>query len=248
MALSHAAAKHERLAIHVWQNAGSEQLIFVPTYHTIIVMTIPVLKGRYTVLDEEARYWCVLKCLHCISFSHTSRKDEELELQIAFHTQRAAQLKRLLNSRRCISRKLPPEILAEVFLFQAVILRAERIAQHLEEGSAATHRSFYKWINVAQVCHHWREVALNCAALWTWFAFEEHIADSFLNLLNDRTRDLPVTVVLTINPPKQRCDACIDINMFSERGFHSIAMIKSLFWRFLGYAGNYFTLRDSNTT
>ncbi|KAI0050432.1 hypothetical protein FA95DRAFT_1570642 [Auriscalpium vulgare] len=50
--------------------------------------------------------------------------------------------------------RLPPELLAMVFSF------CEK-NEPWERPSGSSH-----WIKVAQVCHHWRQVALDCASLW----------------------------------------------------------------------------------
>ncbi|KAH9927141.1 uncharacterized protein BXZ73DRAFT_102730 [Epithele typhae] len=163
-------------------------------------------------LDEEAAKW----------------SDHELEAQIAFHTAQAARLKHLYNMRAAGVSKLPPEILSEVFLFQAAILREDRIALHCLEGSASLRHPFYRWLNVAHVCHHWRSVALRCSHLWTWVAFEERVHSDFIQTIIDRSRGLPLTVFLSANLSGTRCDACINLEVFQERANAAIDMTKTL--------------------
>lgn len=122
------------------------------------------------------------------------------------------QLKHALNSRRPTIAKLPPEILAEVFLHHAVIVQHERVALHEERGGAEIHKSFYEWTNVTQVCHHWRNVALKCPHLWTWLAFEERVHSDFTDMIAQRSRKLPLTVILTINSQTMHCDVCLDMD------------------------------------
>ncbi|RPD66706.1 hypothetical protein L226DRAFT_608011 [Lentinus tigrinus ALCF2SS1-7] len=155
-------------------------------------------------------------------------EQRELREQIAFHVAQAARLKRDLNSCNRTVIRLPPEILAEVFMCQAAILRKERVALHVAEGETEIHKSFYQWLNVAQVCHHWREIALNCANLWTWIAFEERIRYWYIQNLVKRTRGLPLTVVLTVNGPGLHCDSCIDPDTFYHNASCALDLVKEL--------------------
>ncbi|KAI0722194.1 hypothetical protein C8T65DRAFT_691865 [Cerioporus squamosus] len=155
-------------------------------------------------------------------------EQRKLREQIAFHVARATKLKRELNSRNPTVTRLPPEILAEIFLCQAAIIRRERVAVHAAKGDSEIHQSFYKWLNVAQVCHHWREIALNCANLWTWIAFEERIRLWYIRDLVRRARGLPLTVVLTINSPGLHCDSCLNPDAFYQNGSCALDLVKEL--------------------
>ncbi|RDX53599.1 hypothetical protein OH76DRAFT_1398723 [Lentinus brumalis] len=155
-------------------------------------------------------------------------EQRKLREQIAFHVAQATKLKRELNSRNPAVTRLPPEILAEVFLWQAAILRKERVALHEAKGDGDIHQSFYKWLNVSQVCHHWRDVALNCVNLWTWIAFEERIKTWYIRDLVKRARGLPLTVVLTINSPGLHCDSCLNPDTFYHNGSCALDFVKEL--------------------
>ncbi|KAI1789049.1 hypothetical protein LXA43DRAFT_602147 [Ganoderma leucocontextum] len=137
-------------------------------------------------------------------------EQKELREQIAYHDSKVIQLKQALNLQRPTIAKVPPEILAEIFLHQAAIVRGERVALHEDQGGAEIHRSFYEWTNVTQVCHHWRDVALKCPRLWTWLAFEEHVQSQFTDMIAERSHKLPLTVVLTINSQMMHCEVCLD--------------------------------------
>ncbi|PIL36905.1 hypothetical protein GSI_00595 [Ganoderma sinense ZZ0214-1] len=137
-------------------------------------------------------------------------EQKKLKEQILYHANQVIQLKHALNSRRPTIAKLPPEVLAEIFLHQATIVQQERVTLHEEQGGAEIHKSFYEWTNVTQVCHHWRDVALQCPRLWTWLAFEEHVSSHLTDIIAERSHDLPLTVVLTINSQMMHCDVCLD--------------------------------------
>ena len=134
--------------------------------------------------------------------------------QIAFHSHQAAQLRNLLNTRLPIS-KLPPEILSEVFLCQAAMLRQKRMKLHTTSTAEDLdiHTPFYAWLNVSHVCRHWREVALKCANLWTWAVFEELVQRGSIDCLLKRALDLPLTYVHTVNSPNH-CPSCITMDGF----------------------------------
>ncbi|KAI0750593.1 hypothetical protein BC629DRAFT_1598851 [Irpex lacteus] len=96
-----------------------------------------------------------------------ARLAKELKDGIDGHLQAALDMKHRLNSLAptCI---LPPELLAEVFIY-------------LAHSSPPTDRNFsclglpamrtatfpYAWLKVTHVCHHWREVALRAPQLWS---------------------------------------------------------------------------------
>ncbi|OJT13384.1 hypothetical protein TRAPUB_10150 [Trametes pubescens] len=69
--------------------------------------------------------------------------------------------------------KLPPEILSEIFLTHAARVQKDHLEHVLgQRGYAAKVQSYYKWIYVAHVCRHWREVALSCAEFKAYAVFE----------------------------------------------------------------------------
>ncbi|KAI0722210.1 hypothetical protein C8T65DRAFT_734631 [Cerioporus squamosus] len=149
----------------------------------------------------------------------------QLREKIAFHSQEASQLKSLLNSRLPIA-KLPPEILSDVFLIQAAALRQERVVLHTtsKAGDLDIHKSFYRWLNVSHVCRHWRDVALKCANLWTWAAFEERIDEYFIDGLLKRSLTLPLTYVHTINAGSH-CPSCISMDGFYQAGWSGLDLL-----------------------
>ncbi|PIL36907.1 hypothetical protein GSI_00597 [Ganoderma sinense ZZ0214-1] len=60
----------------------------------------------------------------------------------------------------------------------------------------------------------WRDVALNCAKLWTWIAWEERLDFPFIDSLIERTLNLPLTYVHTVNPDIAHCISCVDEESF----------------------------------
>lgn len=64
---------------------------------------------------------------------------------------------RRLNSLLSINR-IPPEILSEIFMYWMTDSRS--ILYYHRPGTRSL------WIQIAQVCHHWREVALSSPRLW----------------------------------------------------------------------------------
>ncbi|KAF8437306.1 hypothetical protein L210DRAFT_2365089 [Boletus edulis BED1] len=81
------------------------------------------------------------------------RVDEEIAKQIRL----LCDLQTQRNSFLPISR-LPIETLAAIFIYSA------RDYHH----SGHPTRTAPDWVNVSYVCRHWRNVALNCATLWSY--------------------------------------------------------------------------------
>ncbi|OJT13385.1 hypothetical protein TRAPUB_10151 [Trametes pubescens] len=86
----------------------------------------------------------------------------------------------------------------------------------------------YKWIKVAHVCRHWREIALNCANLWTWVAFDQHIPTSYSEMLLDRARGLPLMVTFVISDTMGHCEGCVNGDWFYDNFHDQTAEICSL--------------------
>ncbi|KAI0920508.1 hypothetical protein AcW1_002230 [Taiwanofungus camphoratus] len=80
--------------------------------------------------------------------------------------------------------KLPPEILAEVFLIHA--------AQVIAAFSRRVCVGFYDWINVSHVCSHWRSIAIGCARLWSYILMTH---TEWMTVLLDRSKTMPLTVI-----------------------------------------------------
>lgn len=96
-----------------------------------------------------------------------------LEEEINGHKNQVIQKTRELNKLVTIAR-LPPELLTEIFLHYAAVIRSS-FSYYASGifGSGAMHGPRSKrWIRIAHVCHHWREVALGSPRLWSEFSVD----------------------------------------------------------------------------
>lgn len=113
-------------------------------------------------------------------------QDLSLDEQVAYHVNATAELKRQRNCQRSPIYQLPPEILSLIFLIYSKLHEP-----HVEYGA-----STYRWIWIMHVSHHWREVALKTAQLWTNIDVgpsqkaQEHIRASI-----ERSNGAPLTIV-----------------------------------------------------
>ncbi|KAI0308703.1 hypothetical protein OF83DRAFT_1180484, partial [Amylostereum chailletii] len=92
-------------------------------------------------------------------FDPTFQLSDEIDDEIEALEDVLAQVKRLRNDRKPAVSRLPPEVLAAVF----IDVRDSSTAEQLE--AEMTRRS--SWLPVTQVCHHWREVSMHTQTLWT---------------------------------------------------------------------------------
>ncbi|KAF8433005.1 hypothetical protein L210DRAFT_3633277 [Boletus edulis BED1] len=83
------------------------------------------------------------------------RVDEEIAKQIRL----LCDLQTQRNSCSLISR-FPTEILAAIFVCSARDYHSTHFGYPIETAP--------NWVNVSYVCHHWRNVALNCPTLWSY--------------------------------------------------------------------------------
>ena len=161
----------------------------------------------------------------CIS--SVSVEGRKLVEEIASLEARLSELKGEYNAQALIS-KLPPEILSEIFLQQAVSVREERVTTtvvHLD-NDPFVHKSFYSWLNVTHVCRQWREVSLNCSQLWTWLAFDPRCRNDVVEALLPRAQNLPLTFVVPLLNPNSCCrDECAHLTQYHK---HCICVLKGL--------------------
>ncbi|OCH93811.1 hypothetical protein OBBRIDRAFT_823850, partial [Obba rivulosa] len=129
---------------------------------------------------------------------NTDNVRRDIELQIAHHSDAIINLKTHWNTLSPISR-LPTELLAEVFILHARDRGLHALYYKKYGMVLAGAEKRYTWIRVAQVCRHWRAVALNCPRLWN------HIyvtSPKWMEMLLPRTRKAPLSVeVDTVSGP-----------------------------------------------
>ena len=86
---------------------------------------------------------------------------QEINRDISHHKQAIVVLNRRLNSFILINR-LPPELLAKIFLFCRDGPLKTNQFDHPKFGRLP---SSLRWVLILGVCHHWREVALQTPRL-----------------------------------------------------------------------------------
>ncbi|KAI0332436.1 hypothetical protein GY45DRAFT_476071 [Cubamyces sp. BRFM 1775] len=156
-----------------------------------------------------------------------SPQQRMLKAEILQHEREAAVLSSRLNSRLPVFR-LPPEILAEIFLFQAAIVREEQISR-LEELERECITPFYGWTNVSQVCSSWRGLALSLSSLWNWLALDHRTEAAYISLLANRSRGLPLSCVLNATDRRgAHCPQCMSMDRFESNMYGAISQLKAL--------------------
>ncbi|RPD66697.1 hypothetical protein L226DRAFT_529106 [Lentinus tigrinus ALCF2SS1-7] len=150
---------------------------------------------------------------------------------ITFHVEEILRLKRLFNSSSRIAR-LPTHILSRIFLAHATTFYQRRLAyfngvrgEHIGDS---THKDLYSWTTVAHVCRYWREVALGCAQLWTTIVLDERVSPQFTKLLLERSRGLPLNVVLHSIAGRYHCSNCRAHVAGTDNYFDAIEMLPDM--------------------
>ncbi|VDC00683.1 unnamed protein product [Peniophora sp. CBMAI 1063] len=134
--------------------------------------------------------------------AHSDRKDRAklAEIEIEAMRDSLARALELRNTTASPACRLPPETLANVFLYlQAAwpmrLQRDEKVNPTDDPGADDLGEPFYHtkaWYNVAHVCRLWREAA-NTPLLWCTIACTD-LPPEFLPLVLSRTRGLPLTL------------------------------------------------------
>ena len=112
-----------------------------------------------------------------------------LEAEIAMHADAIIDLKGRINTIAPIS-KLPPEMLAEVFLHVVA-------NYHCEPGRLVHNAAMfsYKWITITHVCRAWRDIALNTPRLWSYLVLA---SPEMTEMVLARSKMAPLCVTATI--------------------------------------------------
>ncbi|KAI0053689.1 hypothetical protein FA95DRAFT_477744 [Auriscalpium vulgare] len=79
--------------------------------------------------------------------------------------------------------RIPPEILARIFA--CCVDLQHRVCEYWP-----IYRDFHEWLNFTHVCHHWREIAVDTAILWTSISLEMSDACVEEMILRSKTADL----------------------------------------------------------
>lgn len=82
--------------------------------------------------------------------------------------------------------RLPPELLSAIFLAYATSVREDYTHSWREVQP-------YLWVQVTHVCRYWRDVALDCAVLWSWVV---PVSEACTQAMLSRSRQAPLTVNL----------------------------------------------------
>ncbi|KAI0677008.1 hypothetical protein C8Q78DRAFT_60277 [Trametes maxima] len=151
------------------------------------------------------------------AFPRPTQTRVALKEQLAFLDAQALTIRRHLNALSLPSR-LPPEILAEIFLIQAALTHESHFDRALVLAPfSARVGSYYRWIHVAHVCHYWRGVALSCSEFKAFMAFEswavpdlrQHASSTSDVWFKTWNGDHPLTVVYHQNGDYD-CRRCLD--------------------------------------
>ncbi|KAL6298573.1 hypothetical protein BKA93DRAFT_46859 [Sparassis latifolia] len=106
----------------------------------------------------------------------------------------ALSLVRISLNGACPVNRIPPELLEHIFEH---VLDPERPWQLFDWPSSKL-RSTRRLTTLTQVCHHWREICINCPSLWTYIVdIPRGSLQSSLPIFLTRSKSAPLKVLLT---------------------------------------------------
>ncbi|KIJ65654.1 hypothetical protein HYDPIDRAFT_39574 [Hydnomerulius pinastri MD-312] len=111
----------------------------------------------------------------------------------------------LRTKRNALSRisRLPPEVLASIFVLYARISHVE----HFDEPHMEYFTEVLPWVKVSYVCRQWRDVALSCPTLWTFMFFA---SQRWTDVLLSRSKSAPLVVAVSLFSPTPRLIAMVE--------------------------------------
>ncbi len=132
--------------------------------------------------------------LPSLNFEDLNR--EELQAVVERRSRELAVLKIRLNVLAPINRRLPPELLAEIFLLSLVYApRSDpegcRRAGCMRE---CQYHQPYAWIRIGHICRLWRVIALQSARLWSHIVVTERTKLDCIEKMLSRSQRAPLVV------------------------------------------------------
>lgn len=149
----------------------------------------------------------------CICSRTRHRTRQRILAEARSHEQESLRLRSLLNTHAHVNRTFPPEILSVIFVHYATIFQQKQFARfsatpYYEPGKYL-HKQIYTWLKVAHVCRHWREVALQCAPLWSFLVIDERVPGDVLRKFLMRSQGMPLTVIAHAVHQDRHCGMCV---------------------------------------
>ncbi|KAI0332435.1 hypothetical protein GY45DRAFT_476078 [Cubamyces sp. BRFM 1775] len=159
---------------------------------------------------------------------------QELRAQITSHARAALSLKHSLNACAPIS-KLPPHLLALIFIHQAATIQNDNLL-NLETGSywepeRVAHKPVYSWLNVARVSQQWRDVALGCPELWAFATVDQRVPPLVLEKCEERSQGLPLRAVVHEVYQGSHCARCMSDDADSANRAAGFEMLRRVLHR-----------------
>jgi len=112
----------------------------------------------------------------------------QVEVDIARSLSILSRLRDRMNLLADLSRRLPEEIMTEIFIQYRSILKDASSSAELCSSTT----TFYAFIRVTHVCRHWRRIALSFPRLWSYILVPRNV--EFTEELLFRSKEVPLTV------------------------------------------------------
>ena len=124
------------------------------------------------------------------------RQRKELEESIAKATEAIVAQKVRLNALLPVAR-LPAELLVEIFM------------QYLKLRLKTT--TAYSWLDFTHVCHHWRDVALRSASLWTRVTYTSKTQPDCALTMLKRSQIYPIFLKIDVMEEEQVSETALTV-------------------------------------
>ena len=142
-----------------------------------------------------------------LSYEMTAKTQERLDEEIAQLAIKLSSLRTQKNTFAPISR-LPQSILACIFVYHA------HEDYHTSSGSHIPRHTKSHWIGMSYVCRHWRHVALNCPALWSYLLTA---SPPWTEALLIRSLNLPLRIRVALLTSQKALDFIAQVSLHTER-------------------------------
>jgi len=159
---------------------------------SLLVRYDVVLKTRKMLNDPSQSNMEQLVCPQPLASTQTREEMRaSLKEQIILSKQHTASLEAKLNDLADTAR-LPNEVLAQIFLEYKSLWIAPGSYGFKEPAILRKRRQKLRWLRIAHICRHWRQVALDLAALWTDIQLKSDKGHDFQRYQIRHSKNIPL--------------------------------------------------------
>ncbi|PSR72217.1 hypothetical protein PHLCEN_2v11924 [Hermanssonia centrifuga] len=122
------------------------------------------------------------------------QRHREIEAVLEQYHRDVAELRQRLNAFSLINQRLPPELLAEIFVHYIAETSPSGLETYAPDARPPDYKKPYEWVQITHICHFWRDVALLSPRLWNRILVTQHTNVDCVREMLARSQQAPLFV------------------------------------------------------